>query len=135
MPRQAAAMTLRNTVIVRAESVDDGQLIAHELVHVGQFRDLGSVVFAARYVGSYLRLRFGGHRHMAAYRRIPLEVEASWLSRLHDVKSLEPGFDPAIEPRDYGRKPVRAAQQPHRGPDRMWRRRQMATARAQVGAE
>ena len=97
VPRQASAMTLGNTVIVRAESVDDRRLMAHELVHVRQFRDLGSLVFAARYVGSYLRLRFGGHRHMAAYRRIPLEVEASWLSRLHDVEALEPARN-FIEP-------------------------------------
>lgn len=132
VPRQASAITLGNTVIVRRNAIEDDNLMAHELVHVRQFRQLGAFVFLGRYVWSYARLRFAGYRHMAAYRRIPLEVEASWLSRLHDAQSLEPGVDPDLENRDRGGSPVRAAQKVHRRPDRMWRRRQAVRRRAEV---
>ncbi|MFB0926461.1 MAG: DUF4157 domain-containing protein [Acidimicrobiales bacterium] len=88
VPPQAEALTLGNIIFVRKRSCDHQDLMAHELVHVRQFKDLGSVRFLARYVGSYLRFRLSGYGHMAAYRRIPLEVEASWVSRLHPVKQL-----------------------------------------------
>ncbi len=90
MPPQAEAITLGNTIFVRKRSCDDQGLMAHELVHVRQFKDLGRVHFLARYVGSYLRFRVSGYGHMASYRRIPLEVEASWVSRLLPMKQLEP---------------------------------------------
>jgi hypothetical protein len=91
VPPQAEAITLGNTIFVRTRSCDRQGLLAHELVHVRQFKDLGPVRFLARYVGAYLRFRLSGHGHTAAYRRIPLEVEASWVSRLHPVHELEPG--------------------------------------------
>lgn len=56
-------------------------LLRHELVHVRQWRELGVVGFLWRYLGSYLALRLRGWPHWAAYRRIPLEVEAAWLAR------------------------------------------------------
>jgi len=90
VPPQAEALTLGNTIFVRKRSSGHQGLMAHELVHVRQFKDMGSVRFLARYAGSYLRFRLSGYGHMAAYRRIPLEVEASWVSRLHPVKELEP---------------------------------------------
>ncbi len=90
VPPQADAITLGKTIIVRARSAEQPALMAHELVHVRQFKELGPVRFALRYVGSYLRFRMNGYRHMAAYRRIPLEVEASWVSRLHSLRELEP---------------------------------------------
>jgi len=82
VPRQAEAITLGKTVIVRPNSVDKKALMDHELVHVRQYTELGRLRFLARYIGSYLKLRMAGHGHMAAYRRIPLEIEASWFSRL-----------------------------------------------------
>lgn len=91
VPPQAAAITLGKTVVVRQRFAADDALMAHELVHVRQFASLGPLRFGIRYVASYLRGRLAGYGHMAAYRRIPLEVEASWLSRLHDVDALEPG--------------------------------------------
>ncbi len=124
VPRQASAITLGNTVIVRRSAFPNDGLMAHELVHVRQFMHFGAMGFLGRYVGSYVRLRFGGHGHMAAYRRIPFEVEASWLSRLHDATTLEPGVDPEIEDRDHGSAPLRMPHQVHRVPNRMWRRRQ-----------
>lgn len=90
VPPQADAVTLGKTIVVRSRAAGHAGLMAHELVHVRQYRDLGLIRFALRYVGSYLRFRLSGYGHMAAYRRIPLEVEASWLSRLHSVQELEP---------------------------------------------
>ena len=91
VPPQAAAITLGNVICVRRKFADSDELMAHELVHVRQFGELGWPRFLVRYVRSYLRGRLAGYGHMAAYRRIPLEVEASWLSRLHDRTALEPG--------------------------------------------
>lgn len=97
VPPQADAVTLGRTILMRESRQGDGGLLAHELVHVRQFRELGALGFLGRYVGAYLRLRLTGHRHMAAYRRIPLEVEASWLSRLHTVDELEPAATVPVE--------------------------------------
>jgi hypothetical protein len=56
-------------------------LIAHELVHVRQWRELGRGRFLVRYVGDYLRGRLRGLGHDAAYRRIALEAEADAVAR------------------------------------------------------
>ncbi len=90
VPPQAEAITLGRTIFVRQRSAEHAGLMAHELVHVRQFRELGTARFLVGYVGSYLRFRLNGYGHMASYRRIPLEVEASWVSRLHGVAELEP---------------------------------------------
>ena len=90
VPPQADAITLGKTILVRERAAQSQGLMAHELVHVRQFTDLGPLRFVAKYVGSYLRFRLNGFGHMAAYRRIPLEVEASWVSRLHPMSELEP---------------------------------------------
>ena len=90
VPPQADAITLGSTIFVRKRASEHSGLMAHELVHVRQFKDLGAVRFLARYVGAYLRFRLSGFGHMAAYRRIPLEVEASWVSRVRSVAELEP---------------------------------------------
>ena len=90
VPPQAAAITLGSVICVRHKYAESDGLMAHELVHVRQFNELGRARFLVRYVRSYLRGRLSGYGHMAAYRRIPLEVEASWLSRLHERSALEP---------------------------------------------
>ena len=82
VPRGAAAITLGRVVSVRRRAADDARLLAHELVHVRQWRELGVVGFLVRYLGAYLRWRVRGYGHWAAYRRIPLEVEAEWESAL-----------------------------------------------------
>lgn len=82
VPRGAAAITLGPVVSVRRAAAGDEGLLAHELVHVRQWRELGVVGFLVRYVGAYLRWRVRGYGHWAAYRRIPLEVEAVWESAL-----------------------------------------------------
>lgn len=81
VPRGSAAITLGPLVIVRTASAGNERLLRHELVHVEQWRRLGVLAFVTRYVLAYLawRARLWGHR--AAYRRIPLEVEAEWRAR------------------------------------------------------
>ena len=81
VPRGAAAITLGRVVSVRRRFADDDRLLRHELVHVRQWRDLGVAEFLVRYVGAYLTWRLRGYGHWAAYRRIPLEVEAEWEAR------------------------------------------------------
>lgn len=81
VPPGAAAITLGPLISVRTRHSADARLLRHELVHVRQWRELGFAGFLVRYVGSYLRWRLRGYGHGAAYRRIPLEIEAEWLSR------------------------------------------------------
>lgn len=75
-----AAVTLGRWILLRRGHEHDDGLIAHELVHVRQWRELGSLSFLARYVGAYARARRRGLRHQAAYEAIPLEVEARALA-------------------------------------------------------
>ena len=78
LPRGAAGMTIGRFVFVLRDDVRDGssQLLAHELVHVEQYRRQGYLPFSARYLWHYghgiVRLR----SHRRAYRAIPAEVEA-----------------------------------------------------------
>lgn len=70
------AMTLGRWILVRRGHERDATLLAHELVHVEQWRRLGALHFLARYLGDYVRLRASGAGHQAAYRALPFEVEA-----------------------------------------------------------
>ena len=74
----ADATTLGSQILVRADAADDALLLRHEEVHVRQWRQLGMFGFLRRYLGAYLRWRLRGYGHWAAYRRIPLEIEAEW---------------------------------------------------------
>lgn len=69
-------MTIGHTILVRPGREDDEALLAHELVHVRQWAELGPVGFLARYLGAYFRNLARLRNHMAAYRAIPLEAEA-----------------------------------------------------------
>jgi len=75
-----AAMTLGRLILLRRDHRHDDALVAHELVHVRQWRELGAPRFLWRYLGSYARGRWGGLSHAAAYLAIPLEVEARELA-------------------------------------------------------
>lgn len=77
----AAATTLGPLIMIRRRAVGNEKLLRHELEHVRQWRDLGTVGFLRRYLGAYLGWRLRGHPHWAAYRRIPLEIEAEWRAR------------------------------------------------------
>jgi hypothetical protein len=81
VPRGADGITFGSLVIVREGHAESALLLRHEQVHVRQWRRYGFVGFSARYVGSYLWWRLHGKDHHGAYLRIPLEIEASWISR------------------------------------------------------
>ena len=74
------AMTLGRIILVRRGHAHDAALLAHELVHVRQWRELGAVRFLWRYLGAYARGRSAGLGHQRAYEAIPLEVEARTLA-------------------------------------------------------
>jgi hypothetical protein len=78
LPGGYAGMTLGRVVLVAREIKPDGQstLLAHELVHVRQWHELGLIGFSSRYLSSFAR-GLGRHRRWnAAYRAIGAEVEA-----------------------------------------------------------
>jgi hypothetical protein len=77
----ASATTLGRLIIVRREAAGDARLMRHERVHVRQWAELGVAGFLRRYLGAYFRWRLYGYGHWAAYRRIPLEIEAEWEAR------------------------------------------------------
>jgi Domain of unknown function (DUF4157) len=74
------AMTLGRVILVRRGQAGDEALLAHELVHVRQWRELGAGRFLWRYLGAYARGRAAGLGHQRAYEAIPLEVEARELA-------------------------------------------------------
>jgi hypothetical protein len=78
LPRGASGMTIGRFVFVLRDDLHDGtsQLLAHELVHVRQYREQGYLAFSIRYLWHYGRgiLRLRSHRR--AYRAIPAEAEA-----------------------------------------------------------
>ena len=76
VPPGSAAITVGSVVSVRRRYAGDARLLRHEAEHVGQWRELGFVEFLRQYLGAYFRWRRHGFGHQAAYRLIPLEVEA-----------------------------------------------------------
>ncbi|NND84663.1 MAG: hypothetical protein HKN46_05890 [Acidimicrobiia bacterium] len=79
------AITLGRRVLIRADILDGDRdvlldLLAHEVVHVAQWRRLGPLGFLVRYLVDYGRLRLGGLGHTDAYLRIPAEEEARKLA-------------------------------------------------------
>jgi hypothetical protein len=85
VPPGADAITLGSLVIVRRHAAGDAHLMRHERVHVVQWAEHGLAGFLRRYLGAYFRWRLRGYGHWAAYRRIPLEVEAEWVARTAPV--------------------------------------------------
>lgn len=77
----AAATTLGRFVFMRESAAGSERLMRHELVHVRQWARLGVLGFGVRYLGAYARWRLRRYPHWAAYRRIPLEIEAEWEAR------------------------------------------------------
>lgn len=80
VPPGSDGITLGSLVIVRRGAATP-YLLAHEAVHVEQWRRDGRVRFVLRYLGAYLAWRLRGHGHRAAYERIPAEIEADWRAR------------------------------------------------------
>lgn len=81
LPPGADGMTIGRFVMIRKGHEQGRYLLAHELVHVRQYRERGIPGFLARYLGRYLLLRLDGWNHDAAYRRLPEEIEADWEAR------------------------------------------------------
>ena len=71
-----AAMTIDRFVLVRRGHETNVGLLAHELVHVEQWRESGPIRFLARYLREYVANRCHGMSHWAAYGAISAEVEA-----------------------------------------------------------
>lgn len=89
MPPGTHAITLGSLVILKRGVIGTpgaARLLRHEAEHVRQYREHGVVGFLLAYVGSYLGWRLRGFGHWAAYRRIPLEVEADWRARRAEVE-------------------------------------------------
>ena len=82
VPPGSDAITIWSVVSVRRAHADSPHLLRHEEEHVRQWRALGVVGFLRIYLGSYLRFRWRGFGHRAAYRMIPLEVEAERAARM-----------------------------------------------------
>lgn len=80
----AGATTLGRFIFLRESALGSERLMRHELVHVRQWRRLGVARFGSRYLGAYAGWRLRRYPHWAAYRRIPLEIEADWEARSPD---------------------------------------------------
>jgi len=78
LPRAADGMTIGNIVLLRGDRIEQRStsLLAHELVHVRQFAELGPIRFLTQYFGAYLRNIVAHKNHRQAYLDIPLEIEA-----------------------------------------------------------
>ena len=81
LPPGADGLTIGRVVMVREGHEHSRYLLAHEMVHVRQYRELGIPRFLAGYLARYLLLRLDGWGHDAAYRRLPEEIEADWKAR------------------------------------------------------
>jgi hypothetical protein len=73
------AIYVRRDVLV-GDSLRLAGLVSHELVHVRQWQELGTLRFLKRYLSDYLRGRRKGLGHNQAYLAISLEREAREIS-------------------------------------------------------
>ncbi len=81
VPPGSDAITIGSLICVRKARAASPRLLRHEEEHVRQWRELGAWRFLRTYLGSYLYWRWQGFGHRAAYRLIPLEVEAEEAAR------------------------------------------------------
>lgn len=73
-----SGMTLGRWVLVTTDADQQGtrKLLAHELVHVRQWHELGAFRFLVRYLASYARQLARHRSHRRAYRAITFEAAA-----------------------------------------------------------
>ena len=78
LPPAADGMTVGRFVLLRGDQIERraSGLLAHELVHVRQFAELGFGRFMVQYFGSYFKNLVQTRNHRQAYLDIPLEIEA-----------------------------------------------------------
>jgi hypothetical protein len=93
LPGGYAGMTISRLVMLARPTPPDtpSSLLAHELVHVGQFTDLGIVRFTWRYNLAFVQGLWTLRSWQAAYRAIPAEKEArketgDWARRTSGAK-------------------------------------------------
>jgi hypothetical protein len=96
VPPGSAAITIGPVVSVRRRFAGDPRLLRHEQEHVRQWRELGYVRFLRQYLGAYLRWRRAGFGHQAAYRLIPLEVDAERAAERFTGGPGQGGPDPLV---------------------------------------
>ena len=74
----ASGMTIGRFVLLRSDEDRSGgrELLAHELVHVRQYEELGVPRFLLHYLRDYFRGLRRLRKHRAAYLAIPTEAEA-----------------------------------------------------------
>jgi len=96
VPPGSAAITIGSVVSVRQQYADDARLLRHEEEHVRQWRELGALRFLRQYLGAYVRWRRQGFGHQAAYRLIPLEVEAEAAAERFETGPGGGGDDPLV---------------------------------------
>jgi hypothetical protein len=91
----ANGMTFGRFVLLRNDGLFDGsrKIIAHELVHVRQYYELGTLRFLAQYLRHYGRGLLRLKRHRAAYLAIPFEQRAyaeadEWVARRQANEAL-----------------------------------------------
>jgi hypothetical protein len=93
VPPGSAAITIGSVISVRRRYAGDARLLRHEEEHVRQWRELGYLRFLRQYLGAYVRWRRAGFGHQAAYRLIPLEVEAEETADRFETASGGSGQD------------------------------------------
>ena len=78
LPPAADGMTVGRFVLMRDNHIEHRAttLLAHELVHVRQFAEMGMPRFFVSYFGSYAKNIVRCRNHRQAYLDIPLEIEA-----------------------------------------------------------
>ena len=78
LPPAADGMTLGRFVFLRDDHITNNgsTLLAHELVHVRQFAEMGAIRFLSAYLGAYFSNLRRLKNHRQAYLAIPLEQEA-----------------------------------------------------------
>ena len=106
VPPGSAAITIGSVISVRRRWADDARLIRHEEEHVRQWRELGYVGFLRQYLGAYLRWRREGFGHVAAYRLIPLEVEAEAAADHFEVETSASAGEDGDTAGDAGSQPL-----------------------------
>lgn len=90
----SSGMSFRRTVLLLRDDVRDGssRLLAHELVHVRQYYELGVTGFLVRYLAAYTRQLVTLRRHRAAYYAIPFEREAYRLADEWQLRHANPSL-------------------------------------------
>ena len=92
MPGPYVGMALGRTLVMRDPIPPTGTsvLLAHELVHVRQWRELGAIGFLFRYLRDFLRAMKADRNWNRAYRRIGAEEEARRLANSWQQRQTPP---------------------------------------------